>query len=115
MIKALDSVIVYVADLQRAIEWYQTVLELPEPNQFGDFVVFNLENARLALHGAQLEPEERKNRGVMPVLRVSSYDEAKATLESRDCKFFYENRLAHANFGTFHDLEGNPIQIIERL
>jgi catechol 2,3-dioxygenase-like lactoylglutathione lyase family enzyme len=114
LIKAIDSVIIYVSDVDRSVTWYGDVLELTLRSQSGHFAVFELGNTTLALHSDDKPSGLEKSPSSMPVLLVEKFDEAKAMLEERGCKFVYENHLAHAHFGTFLDPDQNPIQIVER-
>jgi catechol 2,3-dioxygenase-like lactoylglutathione lyase family enzyme len=115
LIKAIDSVIVYVSNLEKSVPWYREVLELPLRSQLDHFAVFDLGDTTLALHLEQVSPGSKSSPASMPVLLVDSFMGAKSTLEARGCEFVYENHLPHANFGTFLDPDRNPIQIIERL
>jgi catechol 2,3-dioxygenase-like lactoylglutathione lyase family enzyme len=115
LIKTIDSVILYVSDIDRSVPWYRDVLELELRSRFDHFAVFELGETTLALHLENPPSDTKGSPSSMPVLLVGNFENAKATLEARGCEFVYENHLPHANFGTFLDPDQNPIQIIERL
>ena len=115
MIRDLDMVMLFSADVDRSVAWYTDVLGLKLRARHGDFAVFETGGVPLALHGGA-NPAAAASRagGATPVLRVDDYAAAKAALEARGCVFTFENRTPTAVFGSFDDPDGNPLQIIER-
>lgn len=114
MIQKLDSIIVYVSDVERSIIWYQDVLGLELTAKHGHFAVFQLGSVRISLHGAELDPNVTRGNSSMPVFLIDSYESYKEDLENKEITFVYENEIPNARFGTFLDPDGNPLQIIER-
>jgi catechol 2,3-dioxygenase-like lactoylglutathione lyase family enzyme len=115
LIQRLDTVILFVSDLERNLQWYQEVLKLHLESHRGDYAVFDLGNARLALHAGAEPGSPDKRAATTPALEVEDYRAAKATLQARGCTFVFENKVPHAIFGTTLDPDGNPVQIIQRL
>jgi catechol 2,3-dioxygenase-like lactoylglutathione lyase family enzyme len=110
----LDSIILYVSDVERSIRWYGDVLGLDLAAQHGHFAVFQLGSIRISLHVAELDSNVTRTETSMPVFLIDRYQSAKENLEQRGINFVYENEIPNARFGTFHDPDGNPLQIIER-
>lgn len=114
MISSLDSIIIYVSDLDRSINWYQETLGLKIAAQHGHFATFQLGGVRLSLHAADLSPDAKRADTSMPVFLVEDYKSTIESMEKKGVNFIYENQIPTARFGTFLDPDGNPIQIIER-
>lgn len=114
LIQDVDTVIVFVTDLERSIEWYSEVLELPLEWQRGDFAMFNAGNIPLALHGGAQPCDVRENHGSLISFAVEDYASVKAKLVSRGCQFVFENQSPDAIFGTFLDPDGNTLQIAQK-
>jgi catechol 2,3-dioxygenase-like lactoylglutathione lyase family enzyme len=114
MVQTLDSIIIYVSDVDSSIAWYQDVLGIELSAKHGHFAVFHLGNVRISLHGGELDPNATRDNTSMPVFLIENFESTKANLENKGIKFVYENEIPNARFGTFLDLDGNPLQIIER-
>lgn len=114
LIQNLDAIMLWSSDVARSVAWYRDVLELPLRHHHGDFAALGAGAQTLLLHGGQEGDPESRRLGATPVLGVADYAQAKATLEGRGCLFSFENTTPNAIFGTFHDPDGNAIQIIQR-
>lgn len=115
MIRDLDMVMLFAADVDRAVAWYTDVLGLTLRARHGDFAVFETGGAPLALHGgADPAASSSRSASATPVLRVDDYPAAKAALQAKGCIFTFENTTPGAVFGSFNDSEGNALQIIQR-
>lgn len=114
LIKGVDMVLVFVTDVDRSVEWYRQVLELPLKSRHGDFAMLDAGGMALALHGGADPADVNRGQGTIAVLRVADYDAAKQLLESRGCEFVFENSTPQAVFGTILDPDGNPVQILAR-
>ncbi len=114
LIQGVDMVLVMVSDFERSLRWYQEVLELPLRARYGEFAYLETGGVPLALHGGASEGATAGS-SVLPVLLVDDYASAKSKLEERGASFTFENTTPAARFGTFHDPDGNGLQILERL
>ena len=112
LIKGVDTVMIFVEDMDAALDWYQTVLELPVRRRHGDFAVFDVGPIQLAMHGGAVFGDQTTQRTVVS-LEVENYKAAKELLESRGVEFTFENESPNAIFGTFRDPEGTEIQILQ--
>ena len=91
------------------------MLGLPVSNRAGDeWAEFQAGPVRLALH--RTEDSSVPPSGTV-VFRVADLDEARWSLEQRGVVFDgHESEVPGvARFATFHDPDGNPIQLIEYL
>lgn len=111
MIEGQVMTLLFVSDVERAAQWYQDVLGMALRTRHGDFATLEAGGAVLGLHGGAAPGGAPREDGTIPVLRVADYGEAKTTLEARGCAFTFENQTPAARFGTFHDPDGNPLQI----
>lgn len=111
MIEGQVMTLLFVSDVERAAQWYQDVLEMALRTRHGDFATLEAGGAVLGLHGGATPGGPPREDGTIPVFRVADYGAAKAALESRGCAFTFENQTPAARFGTFHDPDGNPLQI----
>jgi catechol 2,3-dioxygenase-like lactoylglutathione lyase family enzyme len=115
LMQGVDMVLVFVTDMDRSLAWYRDVLELPLRMRHGDFALLDTGGVPLALHGGAEPTPAGGNHGTLASFAVKDYDQAKAKLEARGCRFSFENRTPNAVFGTFSDPDGTPIQISQRL
>jgi predicted enzyme related to lactoylglutathione lyase len=97
------------------VAFYEGVLGLPVTNRAGnEWAEFQAGAVRLALHGTE-EPTAPSSGTV--VFRVDDLDEARWSLQQRGVTFDgHESEVPGvARFTTFHDPDGNPVQLIEYL
>jgi catechol 2,3-dioxygenase-like lactoylglutathione lyase family enzyme len=111
----IDHVYYWTRDMDRAVAFYGDVLGLPLIHRSGDeWAEFRAGAVRFAIHGtdeAQVPP------GGTVVFRVEDLDAARWSLQQRGVGFDgHEAEVAgFARFTTFHDPDGNPVQLIEYL
>lgn len=115
LLKEIPMVFAFVSDVQRSVDWYRETLELPVIYQGEGFASFKLGGQRLALHTSKDTDGTHSDKGTVPVFGVDDYPAAKATLESRGCVFYFENKTPNAIFGSFRDPDLNPLQIMQTL
>jgi catechol 2,3-dioxygenase-like lactoylglutathione lyase family enzyme len=111
----VDHVYYWTRDMERAVTFYGEVLGLPVANRAGnEWTEFHAGPVRLALHGTE-EPSLPGSGTV--VFRVGDLDEARWALQQRGVVFDgHESEVpGSARFATFHDPDGNPVQLIEYL
>lgn len=111
MITGYAMTLLFVSDVAKAAAWYRDVLGMTVRGQHGDFARLEAPETVLGLHGGAPVGGERREGGTIPVFRVAAYSAAKAVLEAKGCAFTFENETPQARFGTFHDPDGNPLQI----
>jgi catechol 2,3-dioxygenase-like lactoylglutathione lyase family enzyme len=114
LVQRIDTVLIFVTDMDRSLAWYRDVLELPVQSRHGDFAVLGTGGVPLALHGGAEPCQVGTNHGALVSFQVADYAAAKATLEARGCHFIFENEAGGTVFGTFLDPDGTPIQIVQR-
>ena len=113
-VNGVATVILFVHDMDRQIEWYRDVLGLGVKSRHGDFAVFDLGgNVQLAIHGGVESDVAGAGQRTTVVLEVDDYDEAKSTLAERGVSMVFENESPRARFGTIRDPEGIEIQILQ--
>ncbi|MGH7540258.1 MAG: VOC family protein [Gemmatimonadota bacterium] len=114
-LRGIDHVYYWTRDMDRSVAFYVDVLGLPLTQRAGDeWARFQAGDVSLALHGtgdAELPP------GGTVVFRVADLDGARSALQQRGVRFDgHESEVpGFARFTTFHDPDGNPIQLIEYL
>lgn len=99
--------------MDRAVDFYETVVGLPLVDRAGqEWAAFEAGPVRLALHGTE-EPSIPPSGTV--VFRVDDLDEARWALQQRGVAFDgHDSEVPGvARFTTFHDPDGNPVQLIE--
>jgi catechol 2,3-dioxygenase-like lactoylglutathione lyase family enzyme len=114
-LQGIDHVYYWTRDMERAVAFYRDVLQLELGRRAGDeWAEFDAGRVRLALHRTE-EPTLPPSGTV--VFRVADLDEAKWRLGQRGVVFDgHESEVpGFARFATFHDPDGNPIQLIEYL
>ena len=114
-LEGIDHVYYWTRDMDRAVAYYRDVLGLELGHRAGDeWAEFRAGDVRLALHRT-LESALPPSGTV--VFRVGDLDEAKWALEQRGVVFDgHESEVpGFARFATFHDPDGNAIQLIEYL
>jgi catechol 2,3-dioxygenase-like lactoylglutathione lyase family enzyme len=114
VLRALDHVYYWVANLGRAVAFYRDVLGLELVRQDGDaWAAFGLPGGTLALHAA-IEGRIPPPGGATAVFDVSDLDSAKEILRGRGVEFDHEGEVAdYARFASFRDPDGNTLQLIE--
>jgi catechol 2,3-dioxygenase-like lactoylglutathione lyase family enzyme len=108
----VDHIYYWTRDMDRALAFYTDVVGLPLVRRDGDeWAELDGGPVRLALHGADAD---RPTSGTV-VLRVDDLDRTRWTLEQRGVAFdeYVGEVEGYARFATFHDPDGNPVQIIE--
>jgi catechol 2,3-dioxygenase-like lactoylglutathione lyase family enzyme len=114
-LRGIDHVYHWTRDMERAVTFYRDVLGLPLANRAGnEWAEFQAGPVRLALHGTE-EPSLPASGTV--VFKVNDLDEARWALQERGVVFDGEESevAGLARFATFHDPDGNPMQLIEYL
>ena len=114
MIGILDHVYYWTSDMDRAIGFYTDVLGLAVLRRDGDeWAELDAGPVRFALHGT--DPSAAAPPSGTVVLRVEDLDAARWTLQQRGVAFdgHVGEVEGFARFATFHDPDGNPVQIIE--
>jgi catechol 2,3-dioxygenase-like lactoylglutathione lyase family enzyme len=112
-IVAIDHVYYWTRDMDRAVAFYETVLGLAVSSRAGnEWAEFRAGPVRLALHGT--EETSMPPSGTV-VFRVEDLDEARWALQQRGVVFDgHESEVPGvARFTTFHDPDGNLLQLIE--
>jgi catechol 2,3-dioxygenase-like lactoylglutathione lyase family enzyme len=109
----IDHVYYWTRDMDRAVAFYEEVLGLELAHRAGEgWAEFRAGPVRLALHAtreAELPPS-----GTV-VFKVVDLDEARSALGQRGVVFDgHEAEVPGVGrFATFHDPDGNPVQLIE--
>ena len=104
-------VLIYVSDVAESVKWYQETLDLPVLYQDEGFASLGVGSQRLGLHAGEVAGASEAQTS--PVFEVEAYLETKVKLESRGCKFYFENETPNAIFGSFKDPDGNSLQIMQ--
>jgi catechol 2,3-dioxygenase-like lactoylglutathione lyase family enzyme len=110
---SLDHVYYWTRDMDRAVAFYADVLGLALAHRSGDgWAEFAAGPVKLALHGTD---EADLPAGGTVVFRVDDLDAARWALERRGVVFDgHESEVPGVGrFTTFHDPDGNPIQLLE--
>jgi len=114
VVKALDHIYYWVADMDRAVAFYTEVLGLTLVRRDGSsWAQFDAGGGTFALHGA-MEGRPVEPGGATAVFSVDDLDQARAVLADRGVRFGHEGDVAgFARFASFSDPDGNPVQLIE--
>ena len=109
----VDHVYYWTRDMERAVKFYGEVLGLELAHRSGGgWAEFRAGPVRLALHGTEEAPLPP---GGTVVFKVDDLDEATSALRQRGVVFDgHEAEVPGVGrFATFHDPDGNPLQLIE--
>lgn len=109
----IDHVYYWTRDMDRAVAFYADVLGLELARRTGNgWAAFRAGAVQLALHGT--DETDAPPAGTV-VFRVEDLDAARWALERRGVVFDgHEAEVPGVGrFATFHDPDGNPIQLIE--
>jgi catechol 2,3-dioxygenase-like lactoylglutathione lyase family enzyme len=109
----IDHVYYWTRDMDRAVAFYQGVLGLELAHRAGGgWAEFRAGPIRLALHATE---EVDLPPGGTIVFRVNELDDATSVLRQRGVVFDgHEAEVPGVGrFATFHDPDGNPVQLIE--
>lgn len=115
MIGPIDHIYVWVADLDMAVSFYRDVVGLTLLRREGPgWAEFEAGPIRLALHATEAPGSERGGGGTA-VFRVDDLDAARWQLRERGAVFDEHDGEVpgFARFATFHDPDGNALQLIE--
>ena len=114
VVEELDHVYYWTGDMNRAVAFYREVLGLTLVRRDGEnWAVFDAGGRRFALHGA-IEGRPVAPGGATAVFSVMDLDRARTRLTERGVEFGHEGDVqGYARFASFHDPDGNTVQIIE--
>jgi catechol 2,3-dioxygenase-like lactoylglutathione lyase family enzyme len=115
VLRSVDHVYYWTADMDRAAAFYSEVLGLPLVRRSGDaWAEFDGGSIRVALHGVH-EGEPVPTGGATAVFEVDDLDDAMAFLNGMGVTF--DQHIGEvegfARFASFLDPDGNTLQIIE--
>lgn len=114
MIRGVANIWMPVADVDRAVDFYENILSLPVVKRDGPWAEVDANGLTIGLNGR--EPEGTRSEGgpVLTFQTEGSLEEAVDDLKERGVEFpgeiseYYWGRVA-----TFKDSEGNDIQLYE--
>jgi catechol 2,3-dioxygenase-like lactoylglutathione lyase family enzyme len=112
--EALDLVYYWTADMDRAVAFYRDVLGLKMIRQEGGaWAQFDAGGRLFALHGAG-EGQTVSPGGATAVFSVNDLDAARTALADRGVRITHEGDVqGYARFVSFHDPDGNTVELIE--
>ncbi|MBA2523816.1 MAG: VOC family protein [Solirubrobacterales bacterium] len=111
-----DFVMVPTKDFERAIDFFGSVLGLPESKRYGERPGVEFETGNLTLSVMQSDAfgiEFKPNPNPI-ALRVENVDEARATLESHGIEFVAQFDSGVCHQAIFHDHDGNAFALHHR-
>jgi len=114
VVKGLDHIYYWTADMDRAVAFYRDTLGLALVRQDGDaWAVFDAGGRQFALHGA-VEGRPVQPGGATAVFAVDDLDEARSRLTEQGVTFGHRGEVeGYARFASFKDPDGNTVQLIE--
>ena len=115
LLRGVDHVYYWTADMDRAAAFYSEVLGLPLVRRSGDaWAEFDGGPIRVALHGVH-EGEAVPTGGATAVFEVDDLDDAMTFLNGKGVAF--DQHIGEvegfARFASFLDPDGNTLQLIE--
>jgi predicted enzyme related to lactoylglutathione lyase len=111
----LDHVYYWTRDMDAAVAFYAGVLGLTLRRRDGDaWAEFDAGSIRFALHGGA---DDATPRGGTAVFEVADLDATRRSLRERGVDFDQDDGEVpgYARFASFHDVDGNVVQIIQYL
>lgn len=107
-----------VSDLERAVEWYRDVLDLPLIGHYGNLAMFDLNGIRLFL--SHHEDGDASGNSVI-YFHVDDIDDAYAELRSRGIEFRGAPHMIHRHpdgveewMAFFEDLDGGLLALMSK-
>ena len=116
LVKGVDFVMVPTRDFDRAVEFYGTVLGLPETARYGTHpgVEFETGNLTIAVMEVEAFGMEFTVSGSPIALRVDDVARARSELETRGVEFAGEVDSGVCWQAFFRDPDGNPLILHHR-
>ena len=114
MIRGVANVWMPVQNIDRAVNFYENILDLPVVKRDGPWAEVDANGVRVGLNGREPEGVESEGGPVLTFQPESSLEDVIADLKERGVEFpaeiseHYWGRLA-----TFKDSEGNDLQLYE--
>lgn len=114
MIKRIWDISLTVADLNRAIQFYETVLGLVKKYEYKDYAGFDCGGVEIGLKTWGQREESRKGEPCIDFL-VDDLDAAYQKLKEKDVTFVREpeDALWGGRFAVFKDPDGHELQIVQ--
>ncbi len=114
VVRGLDHVYYWVADMDRSVAFYTDVIGLSLVRRDGaNWAVFDAGGRQFALHGA-IEGRPLRPGGAAAVFAVDDLDQAMRALEVKGVVFDHVGEVqGYARFASFQDPDGNTAQLIE--
>ena len=114
MIKGVANVWMPVQDIERAVEFYESILGLPVVKRDGSWAEVEASGVRVGLNGREPEGAGSGGGPVLTFQPEGGLDDAVDDLKGRGVKFPAE--ISEHDWGrvaTFKDTEGNDLQLYE--
>ncbi len=92
MFRRIGAVILLVSDMQRSIDFYQNILELPLKNKSHEWVEFFKDGTTIALHPLKkkLQEHAKSKIGILVGFMVHDMDKTCEKLKAKNVKFIKE-------------------------
>ena len=92
MFRRIGAVILLVSDMQRSIDFYQNILELPLKNKSREWVEFFKDGTTIALHPLKKKPQghAKSKIGILVGFMVHDMDKTCEKLKAKNVKFIKE-------------------------
>ena len=116
MITGIWSITLTVASLERSIDFYENILELPKKYVFGDYAGFACGSIEIGLKTWGECEQPRKGEPAIALL-VDDIDAAYTRLRSRGVEFISAPHDAAwgARIASFHDPDNHELQLTQIL
>ena len=114
MIKGVTNIWMPVQDIERAVDFYENVLGLPEVKRDGPWAEVDANGVTVGLNGREPEGAEAEGGPVLTFQPEGSLEETVDDLKSRGVEFPAE--ISEHDWGrvaTCKDSEGNDLQLYE--